>query len=182
MRTRNQNQDSELQNWIAIHDEGTDYLPGMQPKLVRPFKFPSQPYEYAVKALRECPLPDAMQICDTPQRAADYWRLHVEDSPYFDPERECFVVLFLNTRRRVKGHQLLTQGTADTILTRAASKPAGRQKSNFLSVPFPKASVNQTVISAFDPNSTLSWTDPVTTPLRPRYDPVMDRPRYAKPP
>jgi hypothetical protein len=56
-----------------------------------------------------------MQVCDTPQRAADYWRLHIEDNPYFHPERECFAVLFLNTRRRVKGHQLLTQGTGDNI-------------------------------------------------------------------
>ena len=179
MRTRNQNQDSELQNWIAIHDEGTDYLPGMQPKLVRPFKFPSQPYEYAVKALRECPLPDAMQICDTPQRAADYWRLHVEDSPYFDPERECFVVLFLNTRRRVKGHQLLTQGTADTILTRAASKPAGRQKSNFLSVPL--SLKRRSTRLSYQPSTRIVHSHG-PTPLRPRYDPVMDRPRYAKPP
>ena len=34
----------------------------------------------------------------------------------FNPECECFVVLLLNTRRRVKGHQLLTIGTLDTIL------------------------------------------------------------------
>ena len=33
-----------------------------------------------------------------------------------DPERECFAVLLLNTRRKVKGHQLVTIGTLDTIL------------------------------------------------------------------
>jgi DNA repair protein RadC len=33
-----------------------------------------------------------------------------------NPERECFVVLLLNTRRKVKGHQLVTIGTLDTIL------------------------------------------------------------------
>jgi len=94
----------------------TPFLPGMTPKLVKPFRFCSQPYEYAVKPLRECPTPEAMQLCDTPQRAADYWRMHVEDNPYFDPERECFAVLLLNTRRRIKGHQLLSQGTGDTLL------------------------------------------------------------------
>jgi DNA repair protein RadC len=53
---------------------------------------------------------------DTPGEAAAYWRLHVETHPMFDPERECFVVLMLNTKRRVKGHQLLTIGTLDTLL------------------------------------------------------------------
>jgi len=103
-----------------MREEAEQFLPGMSPRLasplVKPFKFPAQPYEYAVKALRECPLPDAMQICDTPQRAADYWRLHVEDNPYYNPECECFVILLLNTRRRVKGHQLLTIGTGDMLL------------------------------------------------------------------
>jgi DNA repair protein RadC len=72
--------------------------------------------EYKVIALRECPLPEDMQVCDTPQRAADYWRATVQTNPYFNPECECFVVLMLNTRRRVEGHQLLSIGTLDTIL------------------------------------------------------------------
>jgi len=72
--------------------------------------------EYKVVALRECPLPDAMKVCDTPQTAADYWRLNVATNPYFNPDCECFVVLMLNTRRRVKGHQLVTIGTMDTLL------------------------------------------------------------------
>jgi DNA repair protein RadC len=72
--------------------------------------------EYKVIALRECPLPESMQTCDTPDKAAEYWRLNVATCPYFNPECECFVVLLLNTRRRVKGHQLLTIGTLDTIL------------------------------------------------------------------
>lgn len=72
--------------------------------------------EYKVIALREFPLPDSMAICDTPETAAAYWRLNVATNPYFNPECECFVVLLLNTRRRVKGHQLLSIGTLDTIL------------------------------------------------------------------
>jgi DNA repair protein RadC len=75
-----------------------------------------QPQEYKVVSLRECPIPDALQVCETPQQAADYWRLHVAKNPYYNPDCECFVVLILNTRRRVKGHQLLTIGTLDTIL------------------------------------------------------------------
>ncbi|TAK97415.1 MAG: hypothetical protein EPO07_13235 [Verrucomicrobia bacterium] len=76
----------------------------------------SNPKEYKVVALRECPVPEQMRICDTPDTAAAYWRLHIATNPYFNPECECFAVLLLNTRRRVKGHQLLTIGTLDTIL------------------------------------------------------------------
>jgi proteasome lid subunit RPN8/RPN11 len=75
-----------------------------------------QPKEFKVVALRECPVPEQMKICDTPDTAADYWRLHVATNPHFNPECECFVVILLNTRRRVKGHQLITIGTLDTIL------------------------------------------------------------------
>jgi DNA repair protein RadC len=72
--------------------------------------------EYKVIALRECPLPEQMQICEQPQQAADYWRLNIATNPYFNPDCECFAVLMLNTRRRVKGHQLVTIGTMDTLL------------------------------------------------------------------
>ncbi len=74
------------------------------------------PQEYKVVSLRECPTPDALQVCETPQQAADYWRLHIARHPYHNPECECFVVLLLNVRRRVKGHHLVTIGTLDTIL------------------------------------------------------------------
>jgi DNA repair protein RadC len=81
---------------------------------------PSIPKEYKVTALRECPVPDAMAICDTPEKAAEYWHLHVASSPYFNSECECLVVLLLNTRRRVKGHQMLSMGTKDTLLVHPA--------------------------------------------------------------
>jgi len=72
--------------------------------------------EYKIVALLECPMPEDMHLCDTPQRAADYWCLTIATNPYFNPECECFAVLMLNARRRVKGHQLVTIGTLDTIL------------------------------------------------------------------
>lgn len=75
-----------------------------------------QPQEYKVISLRECPTPESLQVCDTPEQAAEYWRLHIATHPYYNPECECLAVLLLNTRRRVKGHQLLTLGTMDTIL------------------------------------------------------------------
>ena len=72
--------------------------------------------EFKVIALRECPLPVHLHECDTPQKACDYWNTHVVTHPYFSPECECFVVLILNTRRKVKGHYLVSIGTMDTIL------------------------------------------------------------------
>ena len=93
----------------------TSILPGME-HLVKPFKFSGSPHEFKVTALKECPTPDALQQCDTPDKAADYWRLHVATNPYFNPECECLAVLLLNTRRRIKGHHLVSIGTLDTIL------------------------------------------------------------------
>ena len=74
------------------------------------------PKEFKVMALRECPVPSDMLVCETPQQVVDYWHLHIATTPHFNPECECLAVLMLNTRRRVKGHQLVTIGTMDTIL------------------------------------------------------------------
>ncbi len=45
---------------------------------------------------------------------------HVEQHPYFNPECECFVALILNSRRKVKGHYLVSVGIQDTILVHLA--------------------------------------------------------------
>jgi DNA repair protein RadC len=89
-----------------------------QPKQLRTqyVALPRPAKEYKVIALRECPLPESLRWCDTPDKAAKYWRLHIETNPYFNRECECLAVLMLDTRRRVKGHHLVTFGTLDTIL------------------------------------------------------------------
>jgi DNA repair protein RadC len=93
----------------------TPILPGLE-NLVKPFKFPASPHEFKVTALRECPTPEALQQCDTPDKAADYWRMHIASHPYYNPECECLAVLLLNTRRRVKGHHIVSIGSQDSIL------------------------------------------------------------------
>ena len=119
---------SYIQNWLerlkedrklVVHaaaqaQKACDFILDVKPEDDGPAK--EQPKEFKVVALRECATPEHMQICDTPQLAADYWRMHIATSPQFNAECECFVVLLLNTRRRVKGHQLLSIGTMDTIL------------------------------------------------------------------
>lgn len=89
--------------------------------LIKPFKFPAKSYEYKVQSLRECPAPDAMPICDTPERAFEYWNTSIKLNPYYNPEAECFAVLLLNTRRKIKGHQIVSIGTHDTILVHPLS-------------------------------------------------------------
>jgi len=77
------------------------------------------PKEFKVVALRECPLPDSLKTAACPEQADAYWRLHVTSAPYFNPDTETSVVLLLNTRRRVKGHALVSMGTLDTALVHA---------------------------------------------------------------
>jgi len=74
------------------------------------------PKEFKVVALRDCPVPESMKICEQPQQIADYWHLHVATHPWFTPDRECLVMLLLNTRKRVLGHHLVGIGTIDSVL------------------------------------------------------------------
>ena len=90
----------------------------LQPENPKPSKS-KHPKEWKLVALRDCPLPEHMQMCDTPELAAGYWRTHITTTPHYDPERECFVVLLLNTRRRIRGHHFVSHGTLDTILVHA---------------------------------------------------------------
>lgn len=90
--------------------------PQVENNIVKPFKFPPQPQEWKIVSLRECPTPEAMQICQTPSEAAAYWRTHITQHPHFNPECECLVILILNTRRKIKGHYFVSIGTMDTIL------------------------------------------------------------------
>jgi hypothetical protein len=84
--------------------------------IVQPVKFPPQPQEWKIVSLRECPTPADIQLCETPEQAVDYWKLHITTHPYFNPDCECLVILILNTRHKIKGHYFASVGTMDTIL------------------------------------------------------------------
>jgi hypothetical protein len=75
--------------------------------------------EFKVVTLHECPVPSDLVSIDTPELAAKYWRLHIAANPYFNSECECLAVLILDARNRVKGHQLISIGTLDTLLVHA---------------------------------------------------------------
>jgi DNA repair protein RadC len=90
-------------------------LPGLAPKRTRPSSV-FNPKEFKVHVLRECPTPVELQLCDTPDKAASYWRSHIVNHPYYNADVETMVVIMLNTRRRILGHHLVATGTLDTIL------------------------------------------------------------------
>ena len=75
------------------------------------------PHEFKVLRVRECQPEPAM--IDTPERAVEYWRANIPFADWFDPAKEAFVVLALNTRKRILGHNLVTVGTLDNCTVHA---------------------------------------------------------------
>ena len=80
-------------------------------------------HEFKVMRVRECV---AAEMIDTPERAADYWRNNIPQADWFDPAKEALVVLILNTRRRIIGHNLVTLGCLDAcvVVPREVFRPA----------------------------------------------------------
>ena len=72
--------------------------------------------EFKLVSLRECPLPLGSQIVDTPESVANYYRAHIRGSLMMRDGVENFVVIYVNTRRRVLGHSVVSTGTLDTLL------------------------------------------------------------------
>jgi DNA repair protein RadC len=81
------------------------------------------PHEFKVMRVRECV---AGELLDTPEKAAEYWRANIPQATWFDPAKEAVVVLILNSRRRIIGHNLVTLGCLDTcyIHAREVFRPA----------------------------------------------------------
>lgn len=82
------------------------------------------PHEFKVVCVRECLAP--LQPLESPQQAADYWHANIPSAPWYDPCKEALVVLVLNTRRRILGHNLVALGTLDSVNVHAREvfKPA----------------------------------------------------------
>jgi DNA repair protein RadC len=66
--------------------------------------------------VRECAFP--AQMVDNPERAVEYWRQNITGADWFDESKEALVVLVLNTRRRIIGHNLVTLGNLDSCSVR----------------------------------------------------------------
>jgi hypothetical protein len=76
------------------------------------FMKPYTPHEFKVMLVRECEPMSA--IMDQPELVADYWRKNIPKADWFDPMKEALVVLVLNTRKRIIGHNLVALGSLDT--------------------------------------------------------------------
>lgn len=74
------------------------------------------PHEFKVMRIRECV---ATELVDTPQRAAEYWNTNIPKAEWYDESKEALVVLILNTRRRIIGHNLVTLGNLDSCVIHA---------------------------------------------------------------
>ena len=75
---------------------------------------PYKPHEFKVMLVRECePL---SQIMDQPELVAQYWRDNIPKADWYDPMKEALVVLVLNTRKRIIGHNLVALGSLDTCV------------------------------------------------------------------
>ena len=85
---------------------------GFQPgKTLVPYE---NPHEFKITCVRECA--PVSTLTDTPEMAAQYWRRNIPSADWFDPTKEAIVVLVLNTRHCIFGHNLVMLGTLDTCL------------------------------------------------------------------
>ncbi len=75
------------------------------------------PHEFKVMRVRECPF--SSETIDTPESAMQYWKQNITGADWFDESKEALVVLTLNTRRRIIGHNLVTLGNLDSCAVHA---------------------------------------------------------------
>jgi hypothetical protein len=70
-------------------------------------KRPKGAQEWKIVSVRET-APDMLPPCMKPEEAVAYWRQHIATAPLFNPDVECFAVLLLNIRNRIRGHHLVS--------------------------------------------------------------------------
>lgn len=70
--------------------------------------------EFKVIALREC-IPTG-NVIDSPEQSALYWHANIPTNPMINLDCENLVILHVNTRHRVTGHNLASQGLIDVML------------------------------------------------------------------
>ena len=75
---------------------------------------PYTPHEFKVMRVRECA--PMMEVADTPEIIAAYWHNNIPQADWYDPNKEAVVVIVLNTRRRIVGHNLVALGSLDSCI------------------------------------------------------------------
>jgi len=72
-----------------------------------------------VKLVTLCEEPTPYKLLDRPEACVGYWKEHIATASWFEAEKEHAVVLFLDTRKRVIGHNLVSIGLLDQSLVHA---------------------------------------------------------------
>ena len=54
------------------------------------------------------------ELLDNPEQVARYWRQNITKADWYDPMKEALVVLVLNARKRIIGHNLVSLGGLDS--------------------------------------------------------------------
>jgi DNA repair protein RadC len=85
-----------------------------KPKVMRSRK-PKGACEWKIVSLRETAT-DELPCCIKPEDAVQYWRKHIATAPHFNPDCECFAVLLLNVRQRIRGHHLVSIGSLNEAM------------------------------------------------------------------
>ena len=68
--------------------------------------------EFKVMLVREC---EPMSVLlDQPEKFAQHWRQNIPKADWYDPMKEALVMLVLNTRKRIIGHNLVSLGNLDS--------------------------------------------------------------------
>ncbi len=70
--------------------------------------------EFKILHVRECATEPF--TADAPEKAAAYWNTYITKADWFDPMKEAVVILALNTRNRVIGHNFVTLGGLDSCV------------------------------------------------------------------
>lgn len=76
--------------------------------------------EVRVHVVRECPA-DARELGNAPGLIADYYQRVVTKASWFDPEKECFIVIALTRRNSIRAYSLVSLGG----MTAALAHPRG---------------------------------------------------------
>jgi len=75
------------------------------------------PAEFKVLRVRDAVT--TASCIDTPERVYEYWKANIPQADWYDPAKEAFVVLILNTRRHIIGHNLVALGSVDSVTVHA---------------------------------------------------------------
>jgi DNA repair protein RadC len=81
-----------------------------------PLRNRREPCEWRIVSVREILTPESMLHCETPEAAVKYWRANVATAPHFNADCECFAVLMLNVKRRIRGHHIVSIGSLNEAM------------------------------------------------------------------